>query len=133
MDRFDEDLPRLNNELPDSNPKTRYGIKKPPFSAVPGAAIAEEAVVFALGAAKYGPYNWRENSVSARVYIDAGLRHVFSWLDGEDIDPESEASHLAHARACFGIILDAWATGNLIDDRPLPGATSIRIKALTKE
>ena len=124
--------PKIKTLLPDTNPKSIYGIKKPPMSAVPGVAIAEEAVVFALGAQKYGPYNWRENSVSARVYLDAADRHMRSWLDGEDNDEESGASHLAHARACFAIILDAMSLDMLIDDRPLPGATAARIKALTK-
>jgi hypothetical protein len=133
MEFGDIDTPEIRRELPDNNPKTRYGIKKPPFSAVPGVAIAEEAVVFELGARKYGAFNWRSNDVSARIYLDAALRHIFTWMDGDDIDPESGASHLAHARACLGIILDASAGENLIDDRPLPGRTAARIRDLTKE
>jgi len=117
----------VNVPLPDSNPKTRFGVKKPSFRLIPGAALVHEAVVFMLGAAKYGPFNWRENKVSASVYVDAALRHIESWHDGEDVDPESGASHLAHARACLAIILDAMETGNLIDDRPLPGVTSTLI------
>lgn len=87
--------------------------------------------VMALGAAKYGPYNWRDNSVAGSVYVSAAERHLASWFDGESIDPESGVSHLGHAMACMAIILDAEATGNLIDDRPKPGATSRLIKELT--
>ena len=86
----------------------------------------------ALGASKYGSYNWRENSVAATVYVSAAQRHIASWLDGESDDPESGVSHLGHAMACCAILLDAWATGNLIDDRPKPGATSRLIKELTQ-
>lgn len=111
----------------DNNPKTRFGIKKPSFRLIPGAAIVHEAVVFMLGAAKYGAFNWRKNQVSASVYVDAALRHIESWHDGEEVDPESGASHLAHARACLAIILDALETGNLIDDRPPAGVTSMLI------
>jgi hypothetical protein len=71
-----------------------------------------------LGADKYGPWNWRDNSVAASVYINAILRHVKAWQESEDIDPESGVSHLGHVMACCGILLDAQAVGNLIDDRP---------------
>jgi hypothetical protein len=41
-----------------------------------------------------------------------------AWWDGQDIDPESGQSHLAHVRANMGILLDAEANGCLQDDRP---------------
>jgi hypothetical protein len=34
--------------------------------------------------------------------------------------------HLGHAKACLGILLDAEATGNLIDDRPLAAADALK-------
>jgi hypothetical protein len=79
------------------------------------------ARVMGLGAQKYGPYNWRDSSVAATVYLAAGQRHIAAFLDGENTDPESGASHLAHAAACMGILIDAFATGNVVDDRPKPG------------
>lgn len=86
----------------------------------------------ALGAEKYGPYNWREKEVRYTVYIEAAMRHLYSALDGEDNDPESGVPHVAHAAACAGIILDAMATGKLVDDRPTPGAAPKLIKELTE-
>lgn len=106
------------------NPKDRIGAAKPPLHLIPPAAEIAEAVVMALGAKKYGPYNWRSANVKATVYIAAAKRHLAQWLDGQDIDPESGASHLAHARACLGILLDAAATDHLIDNRPPRGAAS---------
>lgn len=117
----------------ETNPKDRIGETKPPVWLVPASANIMEAEVFRLGAAKYGPYNWREKKVRATVYIAAALRHLYSALDGEDIDPESNQPHIAHARACTGILLDALATGNLIDDRPTKGATARLIVELTKK
>lgn len=117
---------------PDANPKTQYGMRKPSLALIPPTALVQEGVVFGFGAQKYGPYNWRDTSVSARVYVDAAMRHLLTWWDGEHTDPESGASHLAHARACLGIILDAQAVGMLIDDRPpLPGATASLIRRFT--
>lgn len=116
-----------------SDPKASFGTKKPGLSLVPGTALMMLAKVMALGAKKYGAYNWRVTEVRASVYIDALLRHVYQWWDGEDIDPESGAPHLAHAMACLAIILDALAQGTLIDDRPTAGRTNNVIKELTEQ
>jgi len=114
------------------NPKDRIGAKKPPLHLIPPAAEIAESVVMALGAEKYGAANWRSTKVRASVYIAAARRHLLQWFDGEDDDPESGISHLAHARASLGILLDAIATGNAIDDRPPPGAAAELIQRFTK-
>lgn len=121
----EHDLPRIYDP-DDENPKDRIGEMKPPLHLIPPAAEVLEAVVMGLGARKYGPFNWRTAKVRATVYIAAAKRHLAQWLDGESHDAESGVSHLAHARACLGILLDAQATGNMVDDRPPPGvATSL--------
>lgn len=109
------------SELP-QNPKDRHGLKKVSLSKVPAVATAHEAHAMMDGANKYGPYNWREKAIIASIYVDAAKRHIDAWFDArERVAPDSEAHHLGHARACLGIILDAEATGNLIDDRPVKG------------
>lgn len=120
------DAPRIS-AVTGENPKDRIGRTKPPLHLIPPAAEIAEAVVMGLGATKYGPYNWRSANVQATVYVAAAKRHLAQWLDGQDDDPESGVSHLAHARACLGILLDALATGHLVDDRPPPGAASALI------
>ena len=112
------------------NPKDRIGITKPSLHLIPASAQVREAKVFELGAAKYGAFNWRRNSVLSSVYVSAALRHIHSYFDGESVDPESGQPHLAHARACMGILLDAMDTGNLVDDRPTPGVTAMLIRDL---
>jgi hypothetical protein len=99
---------------------------------VPGVALAVEAEVMRLGASKYGAYNWREHPVSSMTYVHAALRHLHAYLDGQDSDPESGVSHLGHVRACCGILLDANAQGNLVDDRPPAGRTADVLKAAEK-
>lgn len=99
------------------NPKDRAGEKKIPLNLVPKAGIAYVAMVMKLGAKKYGPYNWRKNRVREQVYIDAACRHLIQAESGEDLDSESGMPHYAHAAACMLILLDARATGNLVDDR----------------
>lgn len=103
---------------PDSNPKTVHGMKKCPLRLVPTVALRAEAWVMLHGADKYGPWNWRSDGISASTYYEAALRHLTAFWDGQDIDPESGHPHLAHARACLGILLDAMAAGKFNDDRP---------------
>jgi len=105
---------------PDNNPKSAFGVQKSPVHLIPTPALTEEAEAFLQGAKKYGAYNWRSNSVAASVYYAAALRHLFRWWEGEDRDPESGALHLAHARACLAIVIDAAHLDKLIDDRPNP-------------
>lgn len=112
---------RAIHGLPDTNPKTAFGVQKTPLHLIPAPALLAEAEVFGLGAKKYGAYNWREHSVSASVYVAAALRHLLAWQERQDTDAESGQSHLAHVRACMGILLDAGHHGKLNDDRPIGG------------
>lgn len=104
-----------------SNPKDLLGVLKLPLRFIPAPALAYLSKVMELGATKYGPFNWRKTKVKRTVYLEAAIRHILSALDGEDLDPESDQPHEAHAMACMAIVLDADATGNLIDDRFTPG------------
>lgn len=115
------------------NPKDVIGVTKPNLNLIPPSATIIESVVMALGAKKYGPFNWRETKVKASVYIAAAQRHMLQWLDGQTLDPESGVSHLAHVRACMGIMLDAEANGMLIDDRPAKGVASDLIAEHTEK
>ena len=113
------------------NPKDRIGVRKPPLHLIPPAAEILESVVMGLGARSTAHSNWRSTNVKASVYIAAARRHLLQWFDGQDDDPESGVSHLAHARACLGILLDALATGHLVVDRPVAGAGAQLIEQLT--
>lgn len=111
-----------SDRYPDDNPKTLLGITKVPLHLVPPSAKHYLAKAFADGAKKYGPYNWREKTVSASIYMGAAMRHFDDWWDGEDVAEDSKIEHLAHAMACIAIVLDAMTIGKLNDDRPAKGA-----------
>lgn len=118
--------------LRSTNPKDRIGIKKPPIHLIPAVASIHEAMAFGDGAKKYGPYNWRSESVSASIYIAALYRHIMSWYDGEDYAQDSGVHHLGHARACLAIILDAASVGKLVDDRPSAGQAAILLSGFSE-
>ncbi len=114
-----------------TNPKDILGAKKVSFTKVPPIAIAHMAMAMMDGAGKYGPYNWRSKKVIASIYVDAAIRHLLGWFEGEEYADDSKVHHLGHAAACSGILLDALNTGNLVDDRPVVGDSTDRyVKAM---
>jgi Domain of unknown function (DUF5664)/Domain of unknown function (DUF4406) len=114
-----------------SNPKDLVGVTKPQLNLVPSSLIIHVAKAMENGAAKYGPYNWRDKKVRTTIYIAAAQRHLLSLLDGEDFAQDSGIHHAAHAAACMGIILDALECGCLINDRPTKGNAAPLIERLT--
>jgi hypothetical protein len=116
-----------------TNPKDLIGVTKPQLNLVPPSSKIYEALALQDGASKYGAYNWRANKVQLSIYIAALQRHVDQFWDGEDCAQDSGVHHLAHAKACLGIIIDCIETGNLIDDRPPKGTASALITKNTKK
>lgn len=106
------------------DPKGAAGAAKTPLQLLPPVSMARTSEVLKLGAAKYGPWNWRENKVELMTYVGAIRRHLDAMVDGETIDPESGQPHLAHVAASCFIVLDAEDFGNLIDNRPPRKPTS---------
>lgn len=104
------------------NPKELAGSKKAPiWQVLPRWVMLLVGRVMQIGAAKYGAFNYRESNVWAMTYVDAIERHMQLWQDGEDDDPETGVSHLAHVIAGCAILLDTQANGRLGDDRQKTG------------
>ena len=79
----------------------KFDSEKPRMDLLPPKAIFEVAKVLGFGAEKYGPENWRLLENLQDRYTAGALRHIFAHMDGEELDPESEMSHLAHALCCL--------------------------------
>lgn len=77
---------------------------KPRYSLIPVGPLREVAEVFTFGAGKYAPDNWMHVEGWQWRYLDAMLRHIEAYRDGEWADPESGRSHLSHA-VCCGLML----------------------------
>jgi hypothetical protein len=99
------------------NPKEAAGKVKAQLHLLSPSAMTETAKVLQHGANKYGARNYRDTKVNATTYVSAIMRHLLAWNDGEDLDPESGLSHIAHVAACCDILLDTAACGMLTDDR----------------
>ena len=109
-----DDFP-MNTQYND--PKGAAGALKTPLGLIPPFAMEQTAWAHKLGAEKYGPFNWRETGVCATTYVNAIMRHLNAWRDGENLDPESGISHLAHIICSCNILLDADYCDTLQDDR----------------
>lgn len=120
--------------IDDTNPKDLLGIRKPPLHLVAPALVLWVSKVFGYSAGKYGPYNWREKKVRLSIYLNAIERHLLAMKDGQETDEESGLPHAAHIGANIAVILDARATGNLLNDLTWkPGPAPWIIKELTDD
>lgn len=82
-------------------------------------AMEQLAAVLTFGAKKYAAHNWRKGFLKTRL-IGAMLRHVFAYLRGENKDPESGLSHIAHAM-CMGMFILGLEHREDLDDRVSDG------------
>lgn len=89
--------PEQPNTLPEST-AIKHDSGKANWSLMPWEAVEEINKVLEFGANKYAAHNWQqgEGFRYTRV-LNSLLRHVFSYMRGEDLDPESGLSHMAHA------------------------------------
>jgi hypothetical protein len=86
---------------------------------LPTEALEAIGVVFGYGAAKYGEWNWAQHADEwdwNQLYASA-LRHLFAWQRGEDLDPESNLPHLAHAGCNILMLMQLIMAGLGNDDR----------------
>lgn len=111
-----DDFTRRFGDKP-TNPKDMIGVNKVPLSTVSGAVMLEVGLAMLEGAAKYGRHNYRAVGVRASVYYDATMRHLVSWWEGEDIDPDSGISHVTKAIASLVVLRDAMIQEKMQDDR----------------
>ena len=66
------------------------------WSLMPFEELKDVVRVLMFGAEKYNPDNWKKCDDTKR-YKDALIRHVISYVIGDEKDEESGLSHLAHA------------------------------------
>lgn len=105
--------------MSESSPQTagkKFDSGKPPMALIPHFVLAEVGKVLAFGAEKYEPWNWAGGFAWSRL-ISAAQRHIGAFQDGEEVDPETQISHLAHAMCCLIFLLAHQLQGLGSDDR----------------
>lgn len=89
---------------------------KSPLSWLPLAALNLEAQALRYGANKYGRNNYKQGMEWSRV-IDAALRHIYAFSNGEINDSESGVNHLGHAKANLSMLIYYFENKVGKDDR----------------
>lgn len=88
-------IPVLNGPLTEA---VKHDQGKLDWSLLPIDSVEEILKVLEFGKRKYAAWNWASNGgfKYSRLFGSL-LRHIFAWWRGEDKDPETGLSHLAHA------------------------------------
>ena len=97
----------------------KFDQDKLPLHLLSTEALNQTAAVLAFGADKYAAHNWRKGFLWSRP-LAAAMRHITAFNAGEDVDPESGLSHLAHAACCIMFLLEFEKTHPELDDRYKP-------------
>ena len=92
------------------------GAKPEAYALIPIEPLAEIARVDDYGASKYAPFNWQKG-YSWNLSISALFRHIFQFLRGTSIDPETGCHHLAHAAFHLFTLMEYERCGKGTDDR----------------
>ncbi len=77
--------------------KAEDGKQKPSLAGLPPKVLEQEAQVMGFGGNKYYFGKWLKEPTTQYKRVDSALRHINKWLQGVDLDDESNLPHLVHA------------------------------------
>lgn len=77
------------------NQALRYNSGKLQWSLLDFESLEGLVRVLEYGAKKYSRNNWKKGMPVTQV-SESLMRHLFAFLNGEDIDPESGCRHISH-------------------------------------
>lgn len=93
-----------------NNEGVKYDNGKPQWRLLPWSGVSQVVDVLTFGATKYAPDNWKYVPNAEERYIDAALRHLTAYVQGEKKDLETGKSHLAHCICCLLFLM--WFDDN---------------------
>lgn len=74
---------------------SRFNEGKPKWSLVHFASLVPMIRVLEFGAQKYAPRNWQK-PMDLQEILESMQRHLAALFDGEEVDKESNISHMGH-------------------------------------
>jgi len=99
----------------------RYNEDKLKWGLVDFDALDNMVRVLMYGEQKYDAHNWKKGLPYVSV-TESMLRHIYAFLRGEDVDPESGLPHTGHIM-CNAMFLDYyWQHHKDMDDRFIDNA-----------
>lgn len=79
----------------------KFDTGKPDYTLLPWNAVEDVVRVLDFGAKKYARDNWKHVADHKNRYLAAAFRHLAAYTQGQETDPETGLSHLAHASCCI--------------------------------
>ena len=79
---------------------------------LPIDSLKEITNVLEFGARKYTENGWQSVPNAKQRYMDALLRHLWAFIEGEERDPETDLPHLAHAGCNILFLLHLHGKGD---------------------
>lgn len=89
---------------------------KPRLSLIPKEALWQIGGALTYGEKHYGTHNWRKG-IPISLLLDAAMRHISQFAEGEDIDPGSGNPHLGNAIANLCMAIQLLKDKPSCDDR----------------
>lgn len=90
--------------------------QKPRLSLIPKKALWALGKALTYGETHYGAHNWRDG-IKLSYLLDAALRHINEFNDGDDIDEKSGNHHLGNAMANLAMAIETYYNKPEFDDR----------------
>lgn len=84
-----------NKTINEETEALRYNQGKLQWSLVDFESLEGLVKVLEYGAQKYERDNWKKGMPVTKV-SESLMRHLFAFLSGEDVDPESGCRHISH-------------------------------------
>lgn len=102
----EQEIAYLNLTAQQRTGAVKHDQGKVDWAILPIGASEEIIKVFQFGAEKYARGNFLEgDGLQYTRVLNSLLRHTYAFMRGEDTDPESGLSHLAHAGANIYMLL----------------------------
>ena len=95
---------------------TKHDTGKPDLTLLDYEWLMSVSRVMMFGEKKYARSNWLKGITTLRL-LAACLRHVYQFLNGEDLDPESGEPHTSHASCCLMMCNRMWKDRPELDNR----------------
>ena len=90
----------------------RFNSGKPQWSIVDFKSLEPMVRVLEFGAKKYSRDNWKKGMPINEI-CDSLMRHLVSYMGGEELDPESGLHHIGHIQ-CNAMFLSYMINNNSI-------------------
>jgi len=101
-----------------TNQAMRFNTGKPQWSLVDMTCFEDMVRVLEFGAKKYTPGNWKKGLPIMSQY-DSLARHMVAFMNGENTDPETGLSHLAHAQCNLMFMMHTMKHHSNLDNREM--------------